>query len=168
MWTPFTSCSSFQFAMADSGNVCKCKKADNQNRSKEKSQTKSNNYCSCSQRQCSPLKRAELGTCLSCLSCLLSLFFICNFVFFSLLLKSFWHINMALLFVFVLFCFFVFPVQQCIADSTMSSDSDATIGYDSDSEPYFLTDEGSSDEEQWHPNAQVNSNKHYDLLIYFI
>ena len=55
---------------------------------------------------------------------------------------------MALLFVFVLFCFFVFPVQQCIADSTMSSDSDATIGYDSDSEPYFLTDEGSSDEEQ--------------------
>ena len=43
---------------------------------------------------------------------------------------------MALLFVVVFF-----PVQQCIADSTMSSDSDATKGYDSDSEPYFLTDE---------------------------
>ena len=57
-------------------------------------------------------------------------------------------------------------VQQCIADSTMSSDSDATIGYNSDSEPYFLYEE-SSDEEQPDANAQVNSNKPYDLLVYF-
>ena len=38
-------------------------------------------------------------------------------------------------------------VEKCLADSTTSSDSDATISYESDSkhEPYFFEDETSDD-----------------------
>ena len=37
-------------------------------------------------------------------------------------------------------------VQKCTADSTTHLDSDATISYsDSNGEPYFFTDSGSSD-----------------------
>ena len=71
-----------------------------------------------------------------------------------------------LLLISVIISFLNLTVQQCIADSTMSSDSDATIVYDSDSKPYFLYEE-SSYEEQPDANAQVNSNKPYDLLVYF-
>ena len=47
-----------------------------------------------------------------------------------------------------LFNFYIHSaVQKCVADSTISSDSDATISYESDSdhEPYFIEDETSDD-----------------------
>ena len=43
-----------------------------------------------------------------------------------------------------------FPVQKCVADSTTSSNSDATVSYESDSdhEPYFIEDENSDESDQ--------------------
>ena len=57
-----------------------------------------------------------------------------------------------------------FLVEKCVADSTTNSDSDATIicTDDSDTEPYFITDESDSDcdgesAQQNQQNVQVNS-----------
>ena len=40
-------------------------------------------------------------------------------------------------------------VQKCVVDSTTSSNSDATVSYESDSdhEPYFYPDQNSDDDE---------------------
>ena len=52
-------------------------------------------------------------------------------------------------------------MQKCAADSTMKSDSDATISYsDSDGEPYFITDSGSKTDENVDDNGVSNHLNH--------
>ena len=117
-------------------NVCKCvvELSNDQIKKEAESQSQSNIYCSCSKRQCPSLKRAELGN-------ILKVYHVYH-VYSSLYLC---YLFFCLTNTLILFCFVNLSVQQCLADSTMSSDSDATIGYNSDSEPYFITDEESAD-----------------------